>query len=147
MQPIQIVCEVLNAIDAHDLNKAAKRIAEGCVVRDTRLPRTLDKATFLEQMRAILAAFPDWKYDLDALDAEGETVTVNVIALATHSAPLRLPGQPAFPATNKHIRVPDHFIFTVRNELVTALKIDSPPDGGAAAMLSQLGMTLTPPQS
>ncbi len=145
MQPIQIVCEVLNAIDAHDLDRAAKRIAETCVVRDTAMPQSFGKAAFIEQMRAILAAFPDWKYDLESLDADGEKVTVCVVALATNSAPLRLAGRPPIPATGKRVRVPDRFVFVVEHEQITGLNIDSPKDGGAAAMLAQLGVQLPTP--
>lgn len=145
MQPIQIVCEVLNAIDAHDLDRAAKRIAETCTVRDTAMPQALGKAAFVGQMRAILAAFPDWKYDLDSLEADGPKVTVCVTALANNTAPLQLGGRVPIPATGKRVRVPDRFVFTVENDLVTSLTIDSPKDGGAAAMLAQLGMQLPAP--
>lgn len=142
MQPIQIVTEVLNAIDAHDLRKASARTAENVVVIDPTLPRALDKATFFSQMDAILKAFPDWKYDLESLDADGKRVTVSVTALATNTAPLRLPGMPTIPATGKRVSVPDRFVFTVENDRVTELKIDSPSNGGAAAMLAQLGVQM-----
>ncbi len=144
MQPIQIVCEVLNSIDAHDLDKAARRFANSCVVRDTAQSQTLGKSVFLDQMRAILAAFPDWKYDLQSIEAEGQEVTVQVTALATQSAPLHLGGQPSIPATGKRVSVPDCFVFTVVNHEITALRIESPKEGGAAAMLAQLGIALSP---
>jgi predicted ester cyclase len=147
MQPIQIVSEVLNAIDAHDLRKASARTAEDLVVTDPTLAGSLDKAAFFAQMDAILTAFPDWKYDLESLDAEGKRVTVSVVALATNTAPLKLPGMPVVPATGKHVSIPDRFVFTVENDHVTELKIDSPPNGGAAAMLSQLGITAPPSAS
>ena len=142
MQPIQIVCEVLNAIDAHDLDKAAHRVAESCIIHDTTMPQALGKAAFFGQMRAILGAFPDWKYDLDSIEAEGSRVTVRVTALATHSAPLQLPGMPLISATRKRVSVPDRFVFTVENNQVTDLCVDSPANGGAAEMLSQLGVSL-----
>lgn len=140
MQPMQIVAEVLNAIDAHDLRKASARTADDCVIVDPSLSRTFNKAAFFDQMDAILKAFPDWKYDLESLDANGKRVTVNVTALATNTAPLKLPGMPVVAATGKHVSVPDRFVFTVENDQVTELRIDSPPNGGAAAMLSQLGV-------
>lgn len=140
MQPMQIVSEVLNAIDAHDLRKAAARTADDCVVVDPSLSHTVNKAAFFAQMDAILKAFPDWKYDLESLDANGKRVTVTVTAIATHTAPLKLAGMPAVPATGKRVSVPDRFVFTVENDQVTELKIDSPPNGGTAAMLAQLGI-------
>lgn len=143
MQPIQIVCEVLNAIDAHDLDRAARRVAETCVVRDTSMPQAFNKAAFLAQMRSILAAFPDWKYDLESIEAEGKQVTVSVTALATNSAPLQLAGRPAIAATGKRVSVPDKFVFTVSDDQVDSLTIDSPRNGGAAAMLAQLGTPVT----
>ncbi len=142
MQPMQIVCEVLNAIDAHNLDRAAKNVSENCLVRDTSMPQAFSKAIFFDQMRAILAAFPDWKYDLESIEAEGPKVTVIVTALATHTAALRVAGRPPIPATGKHIRVPDKFVFTVANAQVDSLTIESPKDGGAAAMLAQLGVQM-----
>jgi len=144
MQPIHIVCDVLNAIDAHDLDKASQRIAESCVVRDATTSQTLGKAAFLTQMRSILAAFPDWKYDLQSLEADGARVTVQVVALATHSAPLQLAGKRPIPATGKHVSVPDKFVFMVVNDQINSLTIESPKEGGAAAMLAQLGIAFSP---
>ncbi len=139
MQPMQIVVEVLNSIDAHDLDKAARRFAETAVVQDSSMSLSLGKSAFFEQMRAIFAAFPDWKYDLDSIEAEGEQVKVKVTALATQTAPLKLASQ-TIPATGKHVSVPDQFVFTVIENEIHSLKIESPQDGGAAAMLSQLGV-------
>ena len=147
MQPIHIVCEVLNAIDAHDLDQAARRVSEACRIRDTSMPQTLGKAAFIDQMRSILAAFPDWKYDLQSIEADGNQVTVQVVVRATNSAPLELPGMPRLPATGIAVTVPDKFVFTVTADQVDSLIIDLPTNGGAAAMLSQLGIVLPPPSA
>lgn len=139
MQPMQIVVEVLNSIEAHNLDKAAHRFADTAVVEDTSTAQRLGKNDFIEQMRSIFAAFPDWHYDLDSIEAEGDEVKVQVTALATQTAPLKLANQ-TIPATGKHVSVPDQFVFTVIDNEIRSLKIESPKDGGAAAMLSQLGV-------
>ncbi|MEP7285528.1 MAG: nuclear transport factor 2 family protein [Chloroflexota bacterium] len=142
MSSEQIVRETLAAIEAHDLNKAAGYAADNLIVRDRTLPNTLDKNTFFTQMGAILQAFPDWKYEIGELVSQNNQVTVTVRALATHSNPLQLPGLPPIAATGNHVNVPDKFIFTVTDDKISALVIDSPPHGGAAEMLRQLGITL-----
>ena len=142
----QIVRHTLSAIDAHDLNKAAAYTADDLAVTDPtlNLPRPLDKNAFFAQMSAILQAFPDWKYNIIEVTTRNDQVTVTVEAVATNTNPLQLPGLPPIPATGKRVTVPDQFIFTVMDDIITAITINSPPNGGAAEMLRQLGITLPP---
>lgn len=94
-------------------------------------------------MKTILDAFPDWKYNIQSITSQNNQVTVTVEAVATHTRPLQLAGMP-IPATGKHVNVPDQFIFTVQDDRITAITINSPVNGGATEMLRQLGITLPP---
>lgn len=99
----------------------------------------MGKEFFFAQMAVMLAAFPDWHYEVHAITAQGERVIVELTAIATHTAPLQMGGM-TLPPTGKRVSVPDRFIFTVQNEHIVELQVDSPPDGGAPAMMRQLGL-------
>jgi predicted ester cyclase len=142
----QIVRETLSAIEAHNLSNAGAYTADNLTVNDPtlKLSHPLDKRAFFSQMDAILQAFPDWKYNVRAMTTQNDQVIATVEATATHTNPLQLPGMPSIPATGKRISVPDQFIFTLKDNRITAITIDSPANGGAAEMLRQLGITLPP---
>ena len=123
MQPMQIVVEVLNAIDAHNLSKVERRFAESLVVQDNSLPATLNKPAYLDQMQAILKAFADWKYDLDSIEADGEQVTVHVTGMGS--------------AAGKQVKIPAQLSYTVINDEIHELKVDG-QNGGTAAVLAQI---------
>ena len=126
MQPMQIVVEVLNSIDAHNLSKVERRFAESLVVKDNSLPETLDKPAYLDQMHAILAGFADWKYDLDSIEADGEQVTVQVTGIGTSAA-------------GKQVKAPAQFVFTVIDDEIHQLNVTA-QNGGTATVLAQLGV-------
>ena len=142
MNPEQIVRETLAAIEARDFDGFARFAADDFTIHDPTLPRDLNRAAFVAQMTAILGAFPDWKYVIQSITTQDNQVTAVLCAVATHSAPLQLPGMPPIPATNKAVNVPDRFIFTIKDGKISRLTVDSPPNGGAAEMLRQLGITL-----
>ncbi len=94
-------------------------------MQDNSLPETLDKPAYLEQMRAILAGFADWKYDLDSVEADGKQVTVHVTRMGS--------------SAGQQVKQPAQFVFTVINDEIHELKITA-QDGGTAAVLAQIGI-------
>jgi len=139
MNPIDIVKATIAAIETHDIETAAGYASPDLTVTDPNLPRPVGKDVFFGQMKVMLAAFPDWHYDVHAISALGDQVTVSLTAIATHTAPLQM-GAMTLPPTGKQISVPDKFIFTVKDNLITVLQVDSPPGGGAPSMMRQLGL-------
>lgn len=133
----QIVRQTLAALDAHDVIQAAAYASEAVTDPKLNLRHSLNKQVFFAQMEGILQAFPDWKYALHAITTQNNQVTVD--AIATHTRPLKV-GSATVPPTGKRVVVPDEFIFTVKDGLVTAITIHSPTNGGAAEMLRQLGI-------
>ncbi|HEY3291479.1 MAG TPA: nuclear transport factor 2 family protein [Anaerolineae bacterium] len=140
MTPIEIVTATIAAIQAHDVTAASVYAADEFTVTDPNLPRAVGKTFFFGQMAAMFAAFPDWHYDIHTMAAQGDCVTVELTVHATHTAPLQLGGT-ALKPTGKQISIDDKFHFTVRENLIIALRVDSPPGGGAPAMMRQLGLT------
>ena len=62
--------------------------------------RTLDRAGFKDRVRQSRAAFPDQRFDIQALIAEGGDVVMTWLWTGTHRGDL-----PGFPATGKPIRM------------------------------------------
>jgi len=145
----QIVRETLATISVHDLDKAAAYFSDDLAVTDPvlKLSTPMDKARYIAQLNALFDAFPDWSYNVRATITQGDKVQVIVETSGTHSNPLQLPGLDPIPATAKSFAIVDQFVFTVTDNLVTAILIDSPPDGGMAEMHRQLGLTLGEPQA
>jgi hypothetical protein len=52
------------------------------------------------------------------------------------------PGAPDILPTGKKFAIADTFVFTVMGDQITAVYVDSPPNGGLAGMLQQLGIQL-----
>ena len=60
--------------------------------------RELDLAGYKERVRSLRAAFPDQRFDIQGLFADGEAVVLTWLWSATHKGDL-----PGFPATGKQI--------------------------------------------
>ena len=139
MTPEEIVGATIAAIQVHDIKAAAAYTADSLTVNDPNLPHAVGKQAFFAQMTTMLQAFPDWRYDIHNIATQGDRVSVELTALATHTAPLQLAGA-TLPPTGRRVQVPDLFIFTVKNDLIVSLDVDSPPHGGAPEMMRQLGL-------
>lgn len=61
---------------------------------------TLDRAAFRARVRQSRAAFPDQRFDIQGLFADGEGVAMSWLWAATHAGDL-----PAFPASGRTIRM------------------------------------------
>lgn len=142
MSQEQVVRNTLDAINAHDLDKALTFTAGDLTVTDPTLPQAMPRAAFFAQMAAILQAFPDWQYTIQSVTASGDLVTASVEVNATQTGPFQLPGMPALPPSGKRVTVLDRFVFTVHGDRIAAILVDSPRGGGAAEMLRQLGIGL-----
>ncbi len=117
------------------------RIAEYC------LPGSLLAGGLAGQFTVIRTAFPDLRYSIDSLLAEGDQVIVRSTMQATHSGPLM--GLPVFGKLQTPI------LPSGRTIVVTAIAIYTLKDGRILSvaqefdqigMLLQMGWTITPPE-
>jgi predicted ester cyclase len=106
----------------------------------------IGKRDFVDQNQVIWQAFSNWKFTLDNVKASGDQVTVQLHVTGTHTKPLALPmpGMPPIQPTGKNISVPDRIMITVKGDKVTAMRFESPADGGPGALLGQLGVQPPP---
>jgi len=77
--------------------------------------RTLDRAGFKDRVRKSRAAFPDQKFDIQGLFADGQSVVMTWLWCGTHRGDL-----PGFPATDEMIRMSGATVYTFnKSELLT----------------------------
>jgi predicted ester cyclase len=107
------------------------------------VPQPLGKHEFIGMMKAMLAAFPDFKFNGVVAEERGDTVVVKSHITGTHTGTLVLPGLPPIPATGKKVSQPEEQQeFTLVNGKLSKLTTDARPDAGIPGMLAQLGTPL-----
>ncbi len=107
------------------------------------VPQPLGKQEFIGMMKAMLTAFPDFKFNGVVAEEREETVVVKARISGTHTGTLALPGLPPIPATGKKISLAEERQeFTLVNGKLSKLTTDSSPDAGVPGMLAQLGVPL-----
>jgi predicted ester cyclase len=142
MNPEQLIRESLAAFNARDENKAYTNFADDLVVNGF-MPQPIGLEEFKALNAANLAAFPDWHFDIKQIQTQGNKATATVQVGGTQNGPINLPGMPPIPASGKKVSVPDKFICTVgADSKLHQMDFDSPPGGGFAGVLKQLGIQI-----
>jgi predicted ester cyclase len=140
MNPEQLIRESLAAFNARDETKAYSSFADDLVVNNF-MPQPIGLEEFKALNAANLAAFPDWHFDIKQIQTQGDRTTVNVQVSGTQNGPINLPGMPPIPASGKKVSVPDKFICTIGADgKLHQMDFDSPPGGGFAGVMQQLGI-------
>jgi predicted ester cyclase len=130
----------ITGLKTHDLDRIAATVSDDLTFITPS--KTLNKAQFLEMLRALYAAFPDWQYDHDPPEQHGSSIAVKWRQGGTHTAELRLPGFPAVPATQRTVRIPPHhFFYKVRDEQIVEIRPDPVPGGAPQGIFDQIGVT------
>ncbi|MDO6413808.1 ester cyclase [Sphingomonas sp. BIUV-7] len=90
--------------DEGDASAADEYLADSYVIRhdpgDPWDGMTLDRAGFRDRVERSRAAFPDQRFDIQELFADGDSVVMSWLWAATHQGDL-----PGFPASGKTIRM------------------------------------------
>jgi hypothetical protein len=108
------------------------------------LPQPIPAREAIRLLGALKTAFPDLTFDVQSVAVKGNQATVQAVWSGTNRGPLDMPmpGMQAIPPTGKHVSVKDAYIVTVEGDKVSRLEVDSPPDGGIPAALSQIGVNV-----
>jgi predicted ester cyclase len=106
------------------------------------LPQPIPAREAIRLLNALKTAFPDLKFDIQNVTVKGNQAVVQAVWSGTNKGPLDMPmpGMQAIPADRKQVSVKDTYIVTVEGDKVSRLEVDSPPDGGIPAALSQIGV-------
>lgn len=128
----------------NDMNAAESYLTPDAVAAGGVLPQPIPAKEAISLMSALNTAFPDLKFDIQNVTLEGNQATVQAIWSGTHKGPLNmpLPGMQSIPPTSKQVSVKDTYIVTVQGDKVSRIEVNSPPDGGIPAALSQIGIVV-----
>ena len=143
MSAIETVKTLITALQSGDMETAANVMADDFLLRgwDTQ---PLDKGQFLTMQSRLLAAIPDYTYNLsDVQEGEqGNEVTAFISITGTHTQTLDLPLQDFVPIAPTGIafvlpQVRTHY--KLANNKVREMTIEEVPGGGLRGLLQQVG--------
>src|SRR5262245_47862562 len=95
----------LEGLKTHDVDRIGRAVADDLAF--VTLARFLTKDQFLEMLRAIYMAFPDWHYDHDEPEYRQEVIAVKFRQGGRHTGTLALPGLEPIRATGRQVTIPE----------------------------------------
>lgn len=98
-----LALDQFNRLNAGDLAGAAALVAEDCINHQA-LPEAQGRAGFATIQRKIREAFPDVRFAVEDVIAEGDRALVRVTMSGTQTGPFAMTKMP-LPASNKPIKV------------------------------------------
>lgn len=146
MDPEAITRAYLAAVEAKDWEAIRDVLAEDFQFSGP-VPEPMNREQFIGLSRTLSVAFPDWSYNLEKVEVEGDTAVTTHQITGTHQGDLDLSGMgmPTVPPTGRAFRMPvEHAQVTVKEGRITRMHVDVSPGGGLRGVLAQIG--LTPPQ-
>ena len=128
----------------NDANAAESYLTPDAVSAGGVLPQPIPAREAISLMSALNTAFPDLKFDIQNVTVNGNQATVQAVWSGTNNGPLNMPfpGMQNMPPTGKQVSVKDTYIVTVEGDKVSRIEVNSPPDGGIPAALSQIGVAV-----
>jgi hypothetical protein len=129
----------MEAVARGDTRFITETTALQAVVTSSTFPQPRSIADVLAMMKALWAAFPDFKIEIEGIEPCGEEIRVAFRWGGTQQGRLVLPGVVSMSPTEKSVWVADVYRFRFEATKLAALRIESPNGGGIAGMLTQLG--------
>lgn len=144
MKPIPpVMLKYIAGLKAHDVEKIGETAAEN--IQFVAATRTLDKPTFLAMLRALYTGFPDWHYDHDPPEWQGDIIGVKWRQGGTHTGTWAMPGMAPIPPTGKTVRIPEHYFhYRVEGDKLVWIRPDPIPGGAPRGILEQIGVPVPP---
>lgn len=145
MNPVEVVQASMQAWENNDAEALAACLADDFFCLG-QMPQRLDKRMFIDYMKVMMRAFPDWKFNQSIVNTrDNEFVEVNVHITGTNTGAIIILGLPPIPPTGKSIALPsEDWEYDVRGDQITFLATDifNIPGTGFAGILEALGMEL-----
>lgn len=134
-----VLWSYVEGLKTRNVSKIAAAVSEDLAfVTPTR---TLNKPEFLALLRALYDGFPDWQYDHDPPEVNGENVAIRWRQGGTHAGTFSLPGRDPMPATGRRVNIPEQFFFyKVRAGRIVEIRPDPIPGGAPQGILDQIGL-------
>jgi len=142
MSNTDIVKAGLKAWESNDEQTLALLVAEDFKLTGP-VPQPLGKQEFIGFMHAMLAALPDFAFNISSYEENGDTVIAKSHISGTHTGVLALPGLPPIPPTGKKVSLPQEVqTYTVKAGKLHVLTTDAAPGTGVPGLLAQLGVDI-----
>jgi hypothetical protein len=142
MEQEKIVESFFKAIEKNDFTAAESYLSNNFKVTGVG-PDSLGAKEFLGVHRAFNTGMPDFKFNYKIGNVSKNIVETKVKLTGTHfkDMPAPIPGLHTIPATNKTIRMPEERVrFTLRDNKIESIHLESVPGGGLPGVLKQLGV-------
>jgi hypothetical protein len=100
-----------------------------------------NREVWMDLQRAVIAAFPDWRYNIIEMQENEDHLQVTLHITGSHTNDLVLPfhSLSAIPATNIKLSLPQETAVVTFNEgKINCLKVHETPHGGVQGILDQL---------
>ena len=143
MNDIDLVKSGMKSIEAGDFSHYRDLYADNMIFTGP-VPKPMSRVEYIDLMRALLKAFPDFKFNATNFKQVRDHVTCNTHISGTHSGALELPtlGISAQP-TKKRFTSPEELLtLTVENGKITRIETNNVPGGGLMGVLSQIGVQI-----
>lgn len=144
MSPVDVVKTFITALQAGDMEEAARFMSDDFVERGWT-PEPLDGRAFLAMMSALRGAMPDFSFHLSEPRGRGEEVEALISISGTHTRDLALPefGLPLIPYSGVAVQLPQvQATFRVKENKIAEMLVESLPGGGLSGLLQQIGTEL-----
>ncbi len=141
---IEIVLTFMTALQSGDLELAA-RVSTPDFIVSGLLTRPLGQNEFLALQNELLAAMPDFSYNLTDVERSGTDVRAFIRISGTQINDLALPmvGLPSMAATGLAVSLPQtQVVYRVEEGLIQAMEIEQVVGGGLSGLLQQIGAEL-----
>lgn len=140
MDAIDIVKSGLRAWEASNADILDSLLSEDFTFSGP-VPQPLSKNEFIGFMQAVLAVYPNFRFNESSIKQEGEQVSVICHITGTHTGTLELPGLPAISATGKKVTSPAEVQhFRIKSGKIVAVIAELAPGGVLPRLLAQLGV-------
>jgi hypothetical protein len=148
MNAEEITRALLAAIESGDMDTASSHLSDNFVFSGP-VPEPIGGEQWLGLQKLMLAAFPDWSFNLSDVKVTGNVARTTHQVTGTHTGDLDLSplGLPVIAATGKSVRLPvEHADLTIEGDKAVRFHVvDVSAEGGVPGILQQLGVEMPPP--
>jgi predicted ester cyclase len=147
MNSAEITRKLMTAIESGDMATAASFMSDDFIFSGP-VPEPISGEQWLGLQGLLLAAFPDWSFNLSDVQVTGNVARTTHQISGTHTGDLDLSpmGMPVIPATGKKVKLPvEHAELTFEGGKAVRLHTDVPAGGGVPGILQQLGVQMPTP--
>ncbi len=147
MGELKTVKTFMTALQSGDMDLASSVMADSFTMTGMT-PKTLNKGQFLAMQSELLAAMPDFSYNLNGEHREEDVIVGTITPTGSHTDDLALPlfGVQSIPASGIAVTLPQTGVtYSFENDLIAKMEVENISGGGLAGLLQQVGAELPVP--